>query len=439
MMHAVNLIQKKRDGQRLSRSELEFLIQGYVHGKIPDYQMAAWNMAVYFQGMDPEEITDLTLIMAHSGDTLDLRPIKGLKVDKHSTGGVGDTTTLIVTPLVASFGVPVAKMSGRGLGHTGGTIDKLESIPGFRVNLTPEEFIAQVNRIGLSLVGQTGELAPADKLLYALRDVTATVESIPLIASSIMSKKIAAGADGFVLDVKVGTGAFMKTEEDALALAKTMVQIGTLSKRDTVALVTDMNQPLGRGIGNALEVKEAILSLHGQGSPRLTELCLELAVEMLLLAGATRDRTEARRALKQRLKSKEALEKFKELIEAQGGNARVVEDLTLLPQARYTKDILAPQSGYVQRVDPMTIGVIAMELGAGRETKDSTIDLAVGLELKSEVGQYVQKGSVLAQVYANDRERLDHALAQGLHAFLIGEDKPSIPPTIYGKITAKDV
>src|SRR5690554_5284943 len=271
-MHAVDLIRKKRDGQRLSRSEPEFLITGYVRGEIPDYQMAAWNMAVYFKGMEPEEITDLTLIMAQSGDMLDLSAIQGTTVDKHSTGGGAETTTLIVAPLVASLGIPVAKMSGRGLGHTGGTVDKLESIPGFKVTLSPEEFVQQVNAIGLSLVGQTGQLAPADKLLYALRDVTATVESIPLIASSIMNKKIAAGADGFVLDVKVGSGAFMKSEEDAIALARTMVQIGTLAKRQTVALVTDMNQPLGRGIGNALEVKEAILTLRGEGPQRLTEL-----------------------------------------------------------------------------------------------------------------------------------------------------------------------
>ena len=300
-MRTVELIQKKRDGGRLSREELEFLIQGYVRGEIPDYQMAAWAMAVYFQGMEPEEITDLTLIMAGSGDTLELSGIRGVKVDKHSTGGVADTTTLVLAPLVASAGVPVAKMSGRGLGHTGGTVDKLESIPGYRTALSPQEFIDQVNRIGVGVVGQTGELAPADKLLYALRDVTATIESIPLIASSIMSKKIAAGADGFVLDVKVGSGAFMKEEEQAVAMAKAMVQIGTLAGKATVALVTDMNEPLGRCIGNALEVKEAILTLQGQGPAHLTELCLQLGTEMLLLAGAAAQAGEARAKLEESL------------------------------------------------------------------------------------------------------------------------------------------
>ncbi|HHY16166.1 MAG TPA: thymidine phosphorylase, partial [Firmicutes bacterium] len=276
-MQAVDLIRKKRDGKRLNRSELEFLLQGYVRGEIPDYQMAAWNMAVFFRGMDAQEITDLTLLMAASGDTVDLSGIRGVKVDKHSTGGVADTTSLLVIPLVASCGIPVAKMSGRGLGHTGGTVDKLESIPGYQVEIEPQRFVEQVNTIGVSLVGQTGELAPADKLLYALRDVTATVESIPLIASSIMSKKIAAGADGFVLDVKMGTGAFMKSESDAVELAETMVRIGTLAKRSTTALITDMNQPLGAAIGNALEIKEAILILQGDRFDRLTDLSLELA------------------------------------------------------------------------------------------------------------------------------------------------------------------
>lgn len=438
-MHAVDLIRKKRDGGRLSRTELEFLIAGYVRGDIPDYQMAAWNMAVYFRGMDPEEITDLTLIMAQSGDTLDLSAIRGIKVDKHSTGGVGDTTTLIVAPLVASLGVPVAKMSGRGLGHTGGTVDKLESIPGFQVSLEPEQFVSQVNRIGLSLVGQTGQLAPADKLLYALRDVTATVESIPLIASSIMSKKIAAGADGFVLDVKVGKGAFMKTEEDAVELAKTMVQIGQLAGRDTMALVTDMNQPLGRAIGNALEVKEAIRTLRGEGPERLTGLCIELAVEMVLMAGGASSRQEARQSVLESLRSGSALHKLRELIEAQGGDGRVVDDPSILPQASYTKDILAGQSGYLQAIDPLMIGMVAMELGAGREHKDSVIDLAVGIELQTEVGDYVHDQTVLARIYANDQSKLEQGARQVLQAFQFSESQPLLQPTIYRKITAQEL
>ena len=438
-MHAVDLIRKKRDGKRLSRQELEFLITGYVQGDIPDYQMAAWSMAVYFQGMEPEEITDLTLIMAQSGDTLDLSGVHGVKIDKHSTGGVGDTTTLVVAPLVASCGIPVAKMSGRGLGHTGGTIDKLESIPGFQVSLEPEEFIAQVNAIGLCLVGQTGQLAPADKLLYALRDVTGTVESIPLIASSIMSKKIAAGADGFVLDVKVGTGAFMKTEEDALELAKTMVKIGQLAGRTTVALVTDMNQPLGRAVGNALEVKEAILTLQGRGPERLTELCLELAVEMLLMAGGSWSQSEARRSVEANLQSGAALQKLRELIEAQGGEGRVVDSPHLLPQAKFTKEILAPQSGYVETLDPMEIGMAAMNLGAGRESKDTIIDLAVGIELQTEIGEQVMEKQVLAKLYANDEHKLEQAAEQTLRAFTFSSAKPTVQPTIYRKITAQEL
>lgn len=439
MLHISELIRKKRDGEELTSNELEFLIQGYVEGTIPDYQMAAWTMAVFFQGMSPREITELTLIMARSGDMLDLSAIEGIKVDKHSTGGVGDTTTLIVAPLVASLGVPVAKMSGRGLGHTGGTVDKLESIPGYQVDLKPEQFIKQVNQIGVSVVGQTGELAPADKLLYALRDVTATVESIPLIASSIMSKKIAAGADGFVLDVKVGSGAFMKTEEDASELAKTMVQIGHLAKHDTIAIVTDMNQPLGRGIGNALEIKEAILTLQGKGHQRLVEVSLELAAEMLVMAGITKDLAEARALAKENLNNKKALKKFKELLTAQGGNPAVVEDLSLLPQANYQAELTAPQAGYIATIDPLTLGIIALELGAGRETKDSVIDLAVGLELKTEVGEFVAQGDVLATIYANQPEQLEQALSKGLTAFKFNEAKPEIKPVIYKKITANHV
>ncbi len=439
MMHVVDLIKKKRDGNRLSHSELQFLVDGYVNGTIPDYQMAAWNMAVFFQGMEPEEITDLTLTMAKSGEMLDLSAINGMKIDKHSTGGVGDTTTLVVAPLVASFGVPVAKMSGRGLGHTGGTIDKLESIPGFKVDLKPEDFVNQVNDVGVSVVGQSGQLAPADKLLYSLRDVTATVESIPLIASSIMSKKIAAGADAFVLDVKTGSGAFMKNQQDAVKLAKTMVQIGLHSKRTTVAIITDMNQPLGRGIGNSLEIKEAILTLQGHGAPRLTELCIELAAIMIELAGITSKSERARELVKKNLMNKKALVKFSEMIEAQGGNPSVIDDLSLLPQASFRQDILATKTGYITEIDPMEVGITAMQLGAGRENKDTVIDLGVGLELKHQIGDFVNMGDTLATVYANDKRLLEDALARGASAFVLDMKNPPLLPLIYGKITAEDV
>ncbi|HHW72502.1 MAG TPA: pyrimidine-nucleoside phosphorylase [Firmicutes bacterium] len=438
-MRTAELIQKKRDGGRLSREELEFLVSGYVRGEIPDYQMAAWAMAVFFQGMDAEETADLTLIMANSGDTLDLSAIKGFKADKHSTGGVADTTTLVLAPLVASTGVRVAKMSGRGLGHTGGTVDKLESIPGFKTSLSAREFIDQVNQIGISVVGQSGELAPADKLLYALRDVTATVESIPLIASSIMSKKIAAGSDGFVLDVKVGRGAFLKKEEDALALAKSLVQIGKLVRKPTVALVTDMNQPLGRSIGNALEVKEAIQTLQGRGPRNLTELCLQLGTEMLVLAGAAADAAEARSRLEHSLRSGLAFDKFKEWVAAQGGDPRVAEDISLLPQASFQQDILAPRRGFVQEIDPLTLALTAMHLGAGRATKDAAIDLAVGIEVQVGVGDLVSAGDVLARIHANDPKQLAAAVVEAAPAFVIGEAEPPRRPLVYGKITARDV
>ena len=416
---------------------MEFLVAAMC-GEIPDYQMAAWAIRL-FQGMDAEETADLTLIMANSGDTLDLSAIKGFKADKHSTGGVADTTTLVLAPLVASTGVRVAKMSGRGLGHTGGTVDKLESIPGFKTSLSAREFIDQVNQIGISVVGQSGELAPADKLLYALRDVTATVESIPLIASSIMSKKIAAGSDGFVLDVKVGRGAFLKKEEDALALAKSLVQIGKLVRKPTVALVTDMNQPLGRSIGNALEVKEAIQTLQGRGPRNLTELCLQLGTEMLVLAGAAADAAEARSRLEHSLRSGLAFDKFKEWVAAQGGDPRVAEDISLLPQASFQQDILAPRRGFVQEIDPLTLALTAMHLGAGRATKDAAIDLAVGIEVQVGVGDLVSAGDVLARIHANDPKQLAAAVVEAAPAFVIGEAEPPRRPLVYGKITARDV
>ncbi|NLJ80512.1 MAG: pyrimidine-nucleoside phosphorylase [Firmicutes bacterium] len=438
-MLAVDIIRKKRDGAELTSRELEFLIEGYVSNSIPDYQLAAFLMAVYFQGLNDEETAALTLLMAHSGELLDLKEIKGVKVDKHSTGGVGDTTTLIVAPLVASCGVPVAKMSGRGLGHTGGTVDKLESIPGYRVELSPEQFVSQVNKIGVSIVGQTAELAPADKLFYALRDVTGTVDSIPLIASSIMSKKIAAGADCFVLDVKAGRGAFMKSVEEAVQLAQTMVEIGSRAGKETVALVTDMNQPLGRCIGNALEVKEAILTLSGKGPQNLTSLCLELSAEMLVLAKAAENREKALQILRSKLQNKQALSKFGELIKAQGGNPQVLDNLSLLPQARCQEAVLSTQAGYIQEVNPLALGQAAVLLGAGRRTKDTVIDLAVGIELKKQIGEKIQAGEEIARAYANDAALLRQAVPHIKGSFTIAEEQPSSPPLVYRKITANNV
>lgn len=438
-MHAIDIIRKKRDGGILTAEEIQYMIEGATAGSIPDYQIAAFCMAVYFQGMTSNETTALTLAMAQSGKTLDLSAIPGVKVDKHSTGGVADTTTLVVAPLVASLGVPVAKMSGRGLGHTGGTIDKLESIPGFRVDLESEEFIRQVTNLGISIIGQTAQLAPADGLIYALRDVTATVESIPLIASSIMSKKLAAGADAFVLDVKTGKGAFMKTLDDAVELAKTMVSIGAKSNRTTTALVTDMNQPLGMAVGNALEVREAILTLQNQGPKRLTAICIALAAEMILLAGVADTQEEAREQVEKQLQSGAGLRMLEKLIAAQGGDSKVVHDPTLLPQAKFTFAVKAPADGYIHGVDPMQIGVSAMRLGAGRETKDSPINLAVGIVLEREIGNPVKQGDTLAVVHADREEHISEAERSILAAFEIRPDKPEIPPLIYKRITSDDV
>ncbi len=430
-MRAYDIIYKKREGQKLNKEELEFLIKGYVEGEIPDYQMSAWSMAVYFQGMDAEETANLTMLMAESGDMIDLSSIKGIKVDKHSTGGVGDTTTLILAPLVASAGIPVAKMSGRGLGHTGGTIDKLESIPSFNTSLTREKFFDNVNQHGVAVVGQTGNLTPADKKLYALRDVTATVESIPLIASSIMSKKLAGGADAIVLDVKTGNGAFMKDFDQAKKLAEAMVAIGKEVGRDTAAYITDMNQPLGCAVGNALEVKEAIKTLKGKGPEDLTELCIELGSGMLQLAGKVKDRAEGKEILKENLKNGKALDKFAEMITAQGGNATVVEDLSLLPTADNKLEVKAEKAGYVSQIKALDVGLSAMILGAGRENKDSQIDPAVGLELKKKTADQVRKGDTLAVLYYNDNKNLKEAEQKLLDAFTITEKKKDKNKLIY--------
>lgn len=435
MMRAYDIIYKKREGQKLSRAEIEFLIDGYVEGEIPDYQISAWAMAVYFQSMDAEETADLTMIMAESGDMIDLSQIKGKKVDKHSTGGVGDTTTLILAPLVASAGIPVAKMSGRGLGHTGGTIDKLHSIADFNTALNRDRFFDNVNQHGIAVVGQSGNLTPADKKLYALRDVTATVESIPLIASSIMSKKIAGGADAIMLDVKTGSGAFMKDLKEAKKLAKAMVAIGREIGRDTAAYITDMSQPLGYAVGNALEVKEAIETLKGRGAADLRELCLELGAGMLELAGQAEDHAEAKAILREKLNNGQALAKLKQMISAQEGNPAVIDDYSLFPTAEKKVEIKAQKDGYIKELDALKVGLAAMLLGAGRENKESEIDLAVGVELKKKIADRVTKGDTLALLHVNDEKNLAEAKAKLTAAYSYSQTKVKAKDLIYEKIT----
>ncbi|MHC5216685.1 pyrimidine-nucleoside phosphorylase [Enterococcus sp. LJL128] len=403
-MRMVDLIEKKRDGNVLSKEEIQFIIDGYTKGDIPDYQLSAFLMTVFYQDMTDEEITDMTLAMAHSGEVINLSEIKGIKVDKHSTGGVGDTTTLILAPLVASVGVSVAKMSGRGLGHTGGTIDKLEAIPGFKVELPDEEFIRLVNESHVAVIGQSGDLAPADKKLYALRDVTATVNSIPLIASSIMSKKIAAGADAIVLDVTTGEGAFMKNLDEARRLAETMVRIGKLANRQTMAVISDMSQPLGEAIGNSLEIVEAIETLKGNGPEDLVEMCYVLGSQMVVLAEKAATLDEARAMLKEALESAKALEKFREMIRNQGGDDTIIDNPERLLTAKYEVELPAKSSGIVQRIVANEIGVAAMLLGAGRATKEDELDYAVGIKLHKKVGMPVNEGESLLTIYANTED-----------------------------------
>lgn len=424
-MRMYDIIQRKRDNKELSCEEIQFFVEKYTAGNIPDYQAAALAMAIFFNGMTPEETAALTLAMAHSGDVMDLSPIKGIKVDKHSTGGVGDKTSLVLGPMVAALGVPVAKMSGRGLGHTGGTIDKLESFPGFQTGIPEQEFFDNVNRIGIAIAGQTGNLAPADKKLYALRDVTATVESIPLIASSIMSKKIAAGADVIVLDVKVGSGAFMKDEESAVKLADTMVRIGDAVGKKTMAVVSDMDEPLGFAVGNALEVKEAIDTLAGNGPQDLYELCLELGSHMVAGAGKAQNCAEAKEMLAGTIKDGSALKKLAELVEAQGGNPEAVYDTGLLPKASIEYEYRADTEGYVSRIVCDIVGTSAMVLGGGRENKDSVIDLSVGIVLEAKKGAYVHKGDVLARFYANDENKLSDAVKRFADAYVIEDTRPA--------------
>jgi pyrimidine-nucleoside phosphorylase len=429
----VDLIQKKRDGKELTKEEIDFIIQNYTNGDIPDYQMSAFAMAVYFKDMTTEERANLTMAMVESGDQIDLSAIEGIKVDKHSTGGVGDTTTLVLAPLVAALGVPVAKMSGRGLGHTGGTIDKLEAVPGFHVEIDNDQFIELVNKNKLAVIGQSGNLTPADKKLYGLRDVTATVNSIPLIASSIMSKKIAAGADAIVLDVKTGAGAFMKTPEEAEELANAMVKIGNAVGRNTMAVISDMSQPLGFAIGNALEIKEAIDTLNGKGPKDLEELCLTLGSHMVYLAKKADSLEAAREMLKEAITSGKALETLKVFLKAQGGDESVVDHPENLPQAAHTFELTADEDGYVSEIIADEIGTAAMILGAGRATKESEIDLAVGLMLNKKVGDQVSKGDSLVTIYSNT-ENVDDAKKKIRAAYTISKNTVSAPPLVYKEI-----
>lgn len=431
-MRMYDLIVKKKNGEALTKEEINFMIQGYTEGSIPDYQMSAMMMAIYFKGMNEEETLSLTMAMEHSGETLDLSDIKGIKVDKHSTGGVGDKTSLALTPMVAACGIPVAKMSGRGLGHTGGTIDKLESFPGFSTALTTEQFIDNVNRIGIAIMGQTADLAPADKKLYALRDVTATVDNMSLIASSIMSKKLAAGADAIVLDVKTGSGAFMKEEADAFALAEEMVRIGNGAGRRTVAVVSDMDEPLGYAVGNALEVKEAIDTLKGNGPKDFVELCLTLGSQMLILGGKASDEEEAVRMLRTVITDGSALHKLAEFVEAQGGDKRAVYEPDQLPKATIVAALTAEQDGYISHIDCAEVGICSLILGGGRETKESEIDLSVGILLHKKVGDAVRTGEVLAYIHANDEEKLKAARARLSDAYHISKERPAETAFIKG-------
>lgn len=433
-MRMYDIIHKKREGGELTGEELRFFVQGFTRGEIPDYQASALLMAIFFRGMTRRETGDLTLEMARSGDTVDLSSLPGVKVDKHSTGGVGDKTSLIIGPIAAACGVTIAKMSGRGLGHTGGTVDKLESIPGLRTDIPRQEFFDIVKRTGLSIIGQSGNLCPADKKLYALRDVTATVESLPLIASSIMSKKIAAGADAILLDVKVGSGAFMKTLEDSRALAQEMVRIGSQVGRRTVALITDMDMPLGRHIGNALEVQEAVEVLSGGGDSRLRDLCLELSANMIYLGQRAETMEEARAKAAEAVSAGRALQKLAEMVEAQGGDASYIahpEKFTLSPVC---VEIAAPQTGYITRLDAEGCGLAAVELGAGRETKESSIDFGAGIVLLQNKGDRVEQGQPIARLYAQSEALCRRGKERFLASLEVGELAPKRGPMIVERI-----
>ena len=429
-MRMYDLILKKKQGKELNTEEINWMIKEFTEGRIPDYQMSAMTMAICFQGMDKRETFDLTMAMRDSGDVLDLSRIDGIKVDKHSTGGVGDKVSLVLTPIVASLGVPVAKMSGRGLGHTGGTIDKLESFSGFSTEISEEKFIDSVNTIGIAIAGQTANLAPADKKLYALRDVTATVDQMSLIASSIMSKKLASGADAIVLDVKTGNGAFMQKEEDAIALAKAMVDIGNRAGKQTVAVITDMDEPLGNAVGNALEIKEVIDALHGDGPEDLMEVVYALGTQMLLLAKRAEDEEIARNLITESIQERKALKKFAEFIENQGGNREEILHPDMLPKARYVIPVLAEEEGCIERILAQDIGIACMTLGGGRENKESTIDHGVGIILTKKISDTVKKGETLALIHAKSKEKA--VLASGLvkNAYRIAKEPAKKAPMV---------
>ena len=432
-MRMYDLIKKKRDGKSLTAQEIKWFIENYVNGTIPDYQVSALLMAIYFNGMDLEETTALTFAVRDSGDTLDFSDVKGIRVDKHSTGGVGDKTSLIVAPIVATLGVKVAKMSGRGLGHTGGTVDKLESIPGFNTGLGVDEFLEIVNRVGIAIVGQSAELAPADKLLYALRDVTATVESLPLIVSSIMGKKLAADDDCIVLDVKTGSGSFMKTVEDSKRLARLMVDIGKQAGKKMLALITDMDRPLGFNIGNILEVKEAVETLRGKGPSDLTEICIALAAHMLSLAEkGTYEQCEAQ--VKKVIADGSALKTFADMVEAQGGDSRVIYDTSLFKEAKFSRVVKAEKSGYIVKVDTEGYGTAALLLGAGRNTKEDKIDFTAGIILSKKTGDFVKAGEAIATLYTNSGEKLDAGERKLIESTVIGDEKPAYKPIILDKV-----
>jgi len=430
-----DLILKKRNGGELSTEEINFFIENYTNGSIPDYQVSSLLMAIYFQKMNKRETSDLTMAMVHSGDMLDLSAIKGIKVDKHSTGGVGDTTTLVLTPMVAALGIPVAKMSGRGLGHTGGTIDKLESFKGFSVEMPTEKFMNNVNTLKIAVGGQTGDLAPADKKLYALRDVTATVDNVSLIASSIMSKKIASGADAIVLDVKVGDGAFMKTTESAEELAREMVAIGNHIGRKTMAVISDMDQPLGFAIGNVLEVVEAINTLKGHGPTDLLELSLALGSRMVVLAGKAETVEEAEKMLRETIASGAAIEKLKEFVAAQGGDIECIDNTDIFPKAKYVVPVVSDNAGVVKKIHAENLGIVAMELGAGRATKESVIDLAVGIVLTKKRGDRVEDGEVIAYIHSNKEELIEKAKVGILSNYEIVEGYENDIPLIHEVIS----